>query len=247
MIKGSLNPSGDNFQVKTDYDFAELTEFTDSNPGEAARLRNSLAAPILVLVLVMGLTAGWLGGDLKATGPSQTQTTIATLSQAPSASQFVYLDVIPDWGGATYDAFVNPSRANGTVPMPATNSTGPGPMDNNITVSAGVAITFVITNIDTAVLMNFTGPASTDFTVYNDTAAGQVASHYSAGQSIASLPISHTFTITALNLNIPIPPDTVITFTYTFSTPGVYKYVCETPCGPGMGLDGYMSGYLIVS
>jgi plastocyanin len=210
-------------------------------------LRNSLAACLLVVVLIMGLTAGWLGGYLKATGSTQAQTTIVPLTQPPRSSEFVYLDVIPDWGGATYDAFVNPSRANGTVPNPATNSTGPGPMDNNITVSAGVTVTFVITNIDTAVLMNFTGPVSTDFTVYNDTATGQVASHYSKGQLISSLPISHTFTIAALNLNIPIPPDTIITFTHTFSTPGVYEYVCETPCGPGMSLVGYMNGYVIVS
>ena len=195
----------------------------------------------------MGLTAGWLGGNLQATSPTQMQTTTAALVQVPRASGFVYLDVIPDWGGAGYDAFVNPSRANGTVPTPATNSTGPGPIDNNVTVSAGVSLTFVITNIDTAVLMNFTGPVSTDFNVYNDTATGQVASHYSTGQVISSLPISHTFTIAALNLNIPIPPDTVVTFTYTFSTPGVYEYVCETPCGPGMGLVGYMNGYVIVS
>jgi len=210
-------------------------------------MKNSLTALILVLVLVMGLTAGWFGGSLKATAPVESQTTIATLSQAPRSSQFVYLDVIPDWGGATYDAFVNPMRANGTVPTPGTNSTAPGPMDNNITVSAGIPITFVITNLDTAVLMNFSAPASTDFTVYNDTASGQVASHYSAGQAISNLPISHTFTITALNLHIPIPPDTVITFTYTFSTPGVYEYMCETPCGPGMNLAGYMIGYVIVS
>jgi plastocyanin len=210
-------------------------------------LRNSIAAPVLVLVLIIGLTAGWLGGNLKATNSTEAQTTIAPLYQPPRANEFVYLDVIPDWGGSTYDAFVNPSRANGTVPKPATNSTGPGPMDNNITVSAGMSITFVITNLDTAVLMNFTGPVSTDFTVYNDTASGQVASHYNRGQLISSLPISHTFTIAALNLNIPIPPDTVITFTYTFSTPGVYEYVCETPCGPGMSLVGYMNGYLIVS
>jgi len=210
-------------------------------------LRNSIAAPLLVLVLIIGLAAGWLGGNLKSTGSTQAQTTVAPFTQPPKTSEFVYLDVIPDWGGATYDAFVNPSRANGTVPKPATNSTGPGPMDNNITVSAGVSITFVITNIDTAVLMNFTGPVSTDFTVYNDTATGQVASHYNRGQVISNLPISHTFTITALSLNIPIPPDTVITFTYTFSAPGVYQYMCETPCGPGMTLAGYMIGYLIVS
>ena len=162
-------------------------------------------------------------------------------------SKVVNLDVIPDWGGATYDAFVVSSYANGTVPNPATNGTGPGLNDNNITVPAGVSVTFVITNIDTAVLLNFTGPASTDFTVYNDTASGQVASHYVAGQSISNLPISHTFTIQSLNINIPIPPDTVITFTYTFAAPGVYKYFCETPCGPGMALPGYMIGYVIVT
>lgn len=197
--------------------------------------------------MIMGLTAGWVGGNLKATNAAQTQTTVTALTQAPRASEFVYLDVVPDWGGGGYDAFVDPSRTNGTVPQPATDTAGPGPMNNNITVSAGVSITFVITNIDTAILVNFTGPVSTDFTIYNNTDSGQTAVHYTSGESISSLPISHTFTIASLNLNIPIPPDTVVTFTYTFSAPGVYEYVCETPCGPGMGLVGYMNGYVIVS
>ena len=42
-------------------------------------------------------------------------------------------------------------------------------------------------------------------------------------------------------------PDTVVTFTYTFNSPGVYEYVCLAPCGPGMGLVGYMDGYVIVT
>jgi heme/copper-type cytochrome/quinol oxidase subunit 2 len=159
----------------------------------------------------------------------------------------VNLNIIPDWGGSTYDAFVISSHQNGTVPQAATSTAGPGPNDNNITVTAGVPVTFVITNIDTAVLVNFTGPVSTDFIVYNDTASGVIASHYSKGQSLSNLPISHTFTVTSLDLNIPIPPDTVVTFTHTFSTPGVYEYLCETPCGPGMSLAGYMIGYVIVT
>lgn len=174
-----------------------------------------------------------------------------TASVAPPvpivAPKVINLDVIPDWGGAGYDAFVIATDVNGTVPELATNATGPGPNDNNVTVAVGVSVTFVITSIDTAVLLNFTGPVSTDFTVYNDTENGQVASHYSAGQSISNLPISHTFTIQNLNVNIPIPPATIVTFTYTFPTPGVYMYFCETPCGPGMGLAGYMNGYLIVA
>jgi heme/copper-type cytochrome/quinol oxidase subunit 2 len=61
------------------------------------------------------------------------------------------------------------------------------------------------------------------------------------------MPISHTFTIPDLQVNIPIPPDTMVVFTYTFSTPGVYSYLCTTPCGPGMGLKGYMLGYITVT
>ena len=182
---------------------------------------------------------------------SQSPFTSLTASVSPpvtiGASKVVNLDVIADWGGPGYDAFVITTDLNGTVPELSTNSTGPGQSDNNITVAAGVSLTFVITNIDTAVLVNFTGPVSMDFTVYNNTDDGQVASHYSAGQSISSLPISHTFTIQGLGVNIPIPPDTVVTFTYTFATSGVYKYFCETPCGPGMDLPGYMNGYLIVT
>jgi len=214
-------------------------------------LKNEFVAILLVLVLLIGLAAGWLGGSIRLEDGNLSTTQSQTTSIAPPATlestKVVNLDVIPDWGGATYDAFVISSYANGTVPKPATSTMGPGSNDNNITVPVGVSVTFVITNIDTAVLLNFTGPASTDFIVYNDTASGVVASHYTAGQSISNLPISHTFTIQNLNVNIPIPPDTVVTFTYTFVTPGVYKYFCETPCGPGMDLAGYMNGYLIVA
>jgi plastocyanin len=210
-------------------------------------LNNSLAAVLFVAILLMGLSAGWIGGNVNLSGSMvATQTTNSRLP-VEVTGKVVNLDIIADWGGSTYDAFVVSSYTNGTVPKPATNGTGPGANDNNITVQAGTTVTFIITNLDTAVLVNFTGPVSTDFIVYNNTESGQVASHYSAGQSISSLPISHTFTIQDLNINIPIPPDTVVTFTYTFTTPGVYKFFCQTPCGPGMEIAGYMIGYLIVT
>lgn len=215
------------------------------------RLKNSQVAALFVLILSMGLAVGWLGGNMGLEDKNVSSMPTETGSVAPpvalGTAKVVNLDVIPDWGGAGYDAFVIPTYLNGTALELATNATGPGSNDNNVTIPAGVSVTFVITNMDTAVLMNFTGPVSTDFTVYNNTENGQVATHYSAGQSVSSLPISHTFTIQSLNVNIPIPPDTIITFTYTFASPGVYEYFCETPCGPGMGLAGYMSGYLIVT
>ena len=202
---------------------------------------------VLLLFMIAGIL---IGADmtilsLLLLNPDQLQTT--TPSVPSPAVEIVNLDVIPDWGGPTYDAFVISSHANGTAPRLATNTTRPGPNDNNITVHAGVPTTFVITNVDTAVNENFTGHASTDFTIYNDTASGQVASHYSKGQSVSSLPVGHTFTIPSLNINIPIPPDTVVSFTYTFSNSGVYEYMCEAPCGLGMSVTGYMVGFVIVT
>lgn len=212
-------------------------------------MKNSLAAVLFVVILVVGLTVGWFGGSMSMAPKAITsaQTTTLTPPTAPPTSEVVNLDVIPDWGGAGYDAFVIPSYVNSTVPRPATSTTGPGPNDNNITVPAGVAVTFVITSIDTAVNQNFTGTASTDFTIYNDTASGYVALRYSTGEFVSRLPVGHNFEIPTLNVEIPIPPDTVVSFTHTFSSPGVYEYLCSVPCGPGMGLLGYMNGYIIVT
>jgi heme/copper-type cytochrome/quinol oxidase subunit 2 len=58
------------------------------------------------------------------------------------------------------------------------------------------------------------------------------------------LPVSHTFVVAGTNVNVPIPPDTIVTFTITFTTPGRYLYYCSAPCGPGMSLVGYMEGYI---
>jgi hypothetical protein len=207
----------------------------------------------LVLMLVVGLAAGYgastmtSGTHVMTESMTTAETTTIVPPAAPAAATVVNLDVIPDWGGATYDAFVIPSSVNGTLPKPGTNSTLPGSNDNNVTVPAGVPVRFVITNLDTAVNMNFTGTASNDFTVYNNTASGYVALHYSKGETLPKLPVGHTFTIPNLNVSIPLPPDTVVTFTYTFTTSGVYEYMCVSPCGLGMGVTGYMDGYVIVT
>jgi heme/copper-type cytochrome/quinol oxidase subunit 2 len=171
--------------------------------------------------------------------------TITTSAVAPSRP-VVNLNVVPDWGGATYDAFIVPANANGTIPKPGTNSTKPGPNDNNITVPVNVPVTFVITDLDTALNLNFTGNATVPFIIYNDTASGQVPVEYSAGQSV-KLTVSHTFVVMGTNVNVPLPPDTIVTFTVTFTTPGEYLYYCTAPCGLGMGLVGYMDGYINVT
>jgi heme/copper-type cytochrome/quinol oxidase subunit 2 len=235
-------------------------------------LNSSLAVAAVVFVMVLGLGAGYLGGTVNSATTTvtdistQTSSTTSTVTQpvtttitqsvtttqsittgSQSGGNVVNLVIVPDYGGATYDAFVKASNLNATAPVLATNSTGPGPNNNNVTVSAGVPVKFVITSIDTAVLMNFNGTVTTPFSFYNDTAAGVVGQQYSKGEVVSNLPIGHTFTITELGLNIPIPADTIVTFNYTFTKPGVYVYFCETPCGAGMTAPGYMIGYVIVT
>jgi len=166
-------------------------------------------------------------------------------SPTTQSNNVVYLEVVPDFGGSTYDAFVLPTSLSGNTPN-ASSTSGAAP-NNNVTVPRGVQIKFVISNLDTAVLQNFTSQVSVPFTLYNNTDSGQVALQYTQGETISNMAISHTFTIPDLQVNIPIPADTMVVFTYTFSTPGVYAYVCTTPCGPGMGLAGYMLGYITVS
>ncbi len=193
---------------------------------------------VVAAIVVSGLLGFYVSTLAKPTSAA---------SSSSSSTQVVNVDVVPDYGGATYDAFVLPSNIENTVvPTPATNSTSPGPNDNNITVTAGTTVKFVVTSWDNALNQNYSAAVSTPFTAYNDTASGQVASSYSQGQSISAMPIGHTFSIPDLNVNIPIPPTTAVIFSLTFSKPGIYEYICDSPCGPGMGLTGYMQGYIIV-
>lgn len=201
---------------------------------------------ILGILVVAAIVISGLFGFYISTIAKPASSAVATQSKTQTATT-VNLDVVPDYGGAGYDAFViSGNMQNGTIPTAATNTTAPGPNDNNITVSVGTTVKFVLTSLDGAINQNFTAPVSTPFTLYNDTASGQIVSTYAAGQSISAMPIGHTFTIAQLGVNIPIPPTTVVTFSLTFSKPGLYLYICNTPCGPGMGLLGYMEGYIVV-
>jgi len=198
---------------------------------------------IALLVVAAIVISGLLGFYLEALTITPASTTTVT---STTQSNVVNLEIVPDFGGSGYDAFVlSTNLQNGAVPTPGSNTTAPGTNDNNITVSSGTTLTFVLTSIDTAVNQNFSGQIPTPFTVYNDTANGVISSQYKAGQSV-TMQMGHTFTISKLGVNVPIPPDTIVSFGLTFSSPGVYMYTCLTPCGPGMGIAGYMEGYIIV-
>jgi len=180
---------------------------------------------------------GDLAGIVSSLMPTQNTPT-------PQSNNVVQLYVIPDFGGGGYDAFILANSLGGKVPNASSTGTE---LNNNITVTHGVPIKFVISNLDDAILQNFTGQATVPFTFYNNTDSGQVAVQYSQGETVSEVAISHTFTLPDLQVNIPIPPSTMVVVTYTFSSPGVYLYLCTTPCGPGMGLNGYMQGYIIVT
>jgi len=199
----------------------------------------------LFVGLLIGVAVGYTFYQTDIAAYLPHPSVIETVNTSVATSKVVNIIVVPDWGGATYDAFIVPANANGTVPRPATKSSGPGPNNNNVTVPVNESVTFVITNLDTAINLNFTANATLPFTIYNDSASGQVPVKYSSGQSVR-MPVSHTFEVTGTNVNVPLPPDTIVTFTTTFTTPGKYLYYCTAPCGPGMSLVGYMEGYINV-
>lgn len=203
------------------------------------------------LIIAGVILSGFLGYYIANAGPSQAQTQAAAsglllTSQPATTNRTVNFDIIADWGGVGYDAFVLASNLGNSPPTPATNTTGPGPNDNNVTVPVNSTVKFVITTTDTAVLENFTGQVTTPFILYNDSNSGQVGLQYNKGDTVNNLAIGHTFTISDLGVNIPIPPTTAVSFSLSFPKPGMYMYFCETPCGPGMNVTGYMMGYIVV-
>jgi len=210
-------------------------ERKDVPQASGIRLRSLSAAVLFIIVLVVGLGAGYIVASL---------TPLAKTSSAPATGQVVSLDVVADWGGPGYDAFIIPSAVNGTVPI-STVKGSPGINNNTIFVEANEPVTFVITDTDTAINLNYTEAAKLAFTVYNETSTGQAPVHFSPGQSV-EMPVAHTFVVAGTNVDIPLPPDTIVTFTTTFTAPGRYPYYCTAPCGPGMEVLGYMMGTLVV-
>ena len=186
---------------------------------------------IALIVLVAGLGYG--------VGYSVSQGREAVERQ----SNVVSIEVVPDFGGATYDAFVVSNNVTGNIPQAGKG--GAASLDNSVTVPVGVPIRFVITSIDSAKNMNFSASVTVPFTVYNQTENGTVALNYQQGQNISKLVVGHTFTIDSLGINIPIPPNTIVAFNYTFTQSGSFFYRCTIPCGLGMNLMGYMQGFVI--
>ena len=181
--------------------------------------KGTVTAISAVLVCVfLGLSLGMLASGAR----------INLSWNQPKPINAVALSVIPDYSGNTYDAFV---FSDGLQPA------------KQIHVSAG-EVNFTISNIDTALNMNYSKPASIPFTFLNDTSNGMVPIHYRVGDNV-NLVIGHTFTIQGIG-EVPIVPGTTTSFTLNLKS-GTYQFYCIVPCGPGMAVPGEMQGQIVVS
>jgi plastocyanin len=152
---------------------------------------------------------------------------LARGSPSRSNAAGIVLNTMADWNGNMQDSFVNPSN----------------PSSNTVYASAGVSVQFTINNLDSAQNFNFSGVAAIPFTVYSDNGSYTGPAVYSQGQN-DSMVIGHSFTTQFFS--IPLPPSSMVTFSYTFTQTGVYRYWCIVQCGPGMGMVGYMNGEIVV-
>ena len=181
--------------------------------------KGTVTAISAVLVCVfLGLSLGMLASGAR----------INLSWNLPKPIQSVALSVIPDYSGNTYDAFV---FSDGLQPA------------KQIHISAG-KVNFTISNIDTALNMNYSKPASIPFTFLNDTSNGMVPIHYGEGDNV-NLVVGHTFTIQGIG-EVPIVPGTTTSFTLELKA-GTYEFYCIIPCGPGMAIPGEMRGQIVVS
>ena len=171
------------------------------------------------------LTCVFLGLSL---GMMASGATVNLSWSQPKPVHSVALSVIPDYSGNTYDAFV---FSDGLQPA------------KQIHVAAG-AVNFTISNLDTALNLNYSETASLAFTYLNDTSNGMVAVHYNTGDKV-KLVIGHTFTIQGVG-EVPIVPGTTTSFVANLR-PGTYEFYCVVPCGPGMAMPGEMRGSIVVA
>ncbi len=125
-----------------------------------------------------------------------------------------------------------------------------------LSVPAGVAVVFTITNFDPAIAIL---PAPSYAQVMG-TVGGEMAvttgGHTTTVSSVTPGEVSHTFTLSngAYHVNVPIPPasdtgaPTTVTFTVVFATLGTFDWGCAVLCGPGQMMnEGAMYGTLTVA
>jgi hypothetical protein len=168
--------------------------------------------------VLLGLTLGMIASGA----------TVNLSWNQPKPIRSVALTVIPDFSGNMHDAFV------------FSDSLHPA---RQVHVTTG-EVNFTLSNLDTALNLNYTKQATIGFTFMNDTSKGMVPIHYNSGEAV-SLVIGHTFTIQGIG-EVPIVPGTTTSFTVTMK-PGTYEFYCIIPCGPGMNVPGEMRGEIVVS
>src|SRR5919108_261250 len=151
-----------------------------------------MIASCVMLGLILGMLA--TGSTIKL-GWGSTSKTVNTVA----------LSIVPDLTGPGNDSFAFSSNM-----QPA----------SVIHVSSG-QVSFTISNLDTALNMNYSKAATVPFTFLNETDNGMVAVHYNTGDRI-SLTISHTFTIDGIG-EVPLAPDTSTSFTLTLKA-GTYHF-----------------------
>ncbi|MDA4125009.1 MAG: hypothetical protein OK438_06135 [Thaumarchaeota archaeon] len=218
---------------------------------------NTLVGASMVILLALGVGIGW--GFRTTVSPNLVSTNTETTSTT-TAGVTPYSLAIPETMGNLWNSTV------GMQPKYFVEGSNGFQSSANITLPANRLIQLTIVSYDTPTANSTASEALVSGTVggvvylINGTLASATTpsmdSSMGWGQNVTSVPVgslAHTFTIQQLGINIPVVGgSTVIAYLY-FDKPGVYTWICLTPCGYGkdglsgaMSTSGWMTGTLTV-
>ena len=132
----------------------------------------------------------------------------------------------------------------------------------NISLPAKTLIQLTIISYDTPTPgsqsqdAKITGTVGNSIYLINSTVASMSDPTMQWGANVSSVPVSslaQTFSIPNLGINVPVPGGDMVTTYLYFNQPGVFQWLCLTPCGLGpnggngaMTQPGWMQGQISV-
>ena len=211
---------------------------------------------VFIAAAVVGVGIGWGLGSTIPGGQSPTVTTSHTIGESTFKLNLI-------------EPMDNAWPANSSVAQPMFMVQGPHGLESsaNISLPANTLIQVTIVSYDTPTAGSTTQEGKVNGTVggnmylingtvasMSDTSMVQMSPWGGNVTSVPASQLAHTFSVPQLGINIPVVGGSEEIAYFEIKHPGVYTWVCLTPCGLGpmgtagaMSTNGWMTGQITVT